>query len=82
MEFEKLKIEPEGNWFKRKIANSHFRKTVVYTLAGALVGFLFYFLTEGMFMDKMPNKDIVQSIIIGGFFGLFITNSPCARGRC
>lgn len=82
MEFKKLEIEPEGSWLKRKWALPHFRKTIIYTLGGAVVGFLFYFLTEGMFMDKMPINDIVQSIIIGLFIGLFITNSPCARGKC
>lgn len=82
MEFEKLKVEQEGNWIKRKITNPHFRKTIIYILAGALIGFLFFYLTEGMFMDKMPNKDIFQSITIGALFGFFITNSPCAKGRC
>lgn len=82
MEFEKLKIEQEGNWMKRKLANPHFRKSILSILIGALAGFAFFYLTEGMFMDKMPNKDILQSIIIGAFLGFFITNSPCARGRC
>lgn len=82
MEFEKLKIEQEGTWIKRKLANPHFRKSIISILIGALAGFAFFFLTEGMFMDKMPSKDIFQSIIIGAFLGYFITNSPCARGRC
>ena len=82
MEFKKLKIEEEGSWMKRKVSNPHFRKSVIYTLIGALVGFVFFYVSEGMFMDKMPSKDIVQSILIGALFGLFITNSPCARGRC
>lgn len=82
MEFKKLKIELEGSWFKRKLLNAHFRKSLIYILGGALVGFAFFILTEGMFMDKMPTKDIIQSILIGGFFGFFITNSPCARGGC
>jgi hypothetical protein len=30
----------------------------------------------------MPANDFINSLLIGGFFGFFITNSPCARGRC
>lgn len=82
MEFKKLEVEQEGSWIKRKIANPHFRKSIIYILAGAIVGFLFFYFTEGMFMDKMPNKDIFQSMVLGAFLGFFITNSPCARGRC
>lgn len=82
MEFKKLEIEPEGSWLKRKLSNPHFRKSVIYTLLGALIGFVFFYLTEGRLMDKMPNEDIVQSVLVGAFFGAFITNSPCARGRC
>ena len=82
MKFEKLELEPDGSWLKRKISNPHFKKTLIYTLGGAVAGFAFFYFTEGVFMDKMPTKDILQSILIGALFGLFITNSPCARGRC
>ena len=57
-------------------------KSIIYSIGGAILGFLFFYCTEGMFMDKMSSKDIFQSIIIGGLMGLFVTNSPCARGRC
>lgn len=82
MEFKKLKIESEETWFKRKLSSPHFKKTIIYILGGALLGFAFFYFTEGIFMDKMPQKDIFQSLVIGAFFGFFITNSPCARGRC
>ena len=82
MEFKKLEIKEEGNWFQRKIKNPHFKKTILYILIGAIVGFAFYYFSEGMHMDSMPQNEIVQSILVGAFFGFFITNSPCARGRC
>ena len=47
-----------------------------------LLGFLFFYFTEGRLMESIPGKEIVKSLLIGGFFGFFITNSPCARGRC
>lgn len=82
MKFKKLELEPEGSWIKRKISNPHFKKSVVYILIGAVLGFVFFYVSEGMHMDKMPTQDIVQSIFLGAFLGFFITNSPCARGRC
>ena len=82
MEFKKLEIKEEGNWLQRKIRNPHIKKTVLYILIGAVAGFAFFYFSEGMFMDKMPKEDIYQSVLIGAFFGFFITNSPCARGRC
>ncbi|MFV0591282.1 MAG: hypothetical protein ACK5M7_07850 [Draconibacterium sp.] len=82
MEFKKLEIKEEGNWIQRKLRNSHFRKTLIYMAIGAVGGFVFYYVTEGMHMDTMPGREIIQSIGIGAFLGFFITNSPCARGRC
>lgn len=82
MKFKKLEVEPKGSWLKRKLSNPHFRKTIAYIIGGAAFGFAFFFFTEGMFMDKMPVKDSIQSIVIGALFGFFITNSPCVRGRC
>jgi RsiW-degrading membrane proteinase PrsW (M82 family) len=82
MEFKKLEIEPEGSWIKRTVSKPHFKKSLIYILAGAVLGFLFFYFTDGVHMDEMPMKDIFQSILLGGFFGFFITNSPCARGRC
>lgn len=82
MEFKKLEIEEEGSWIKRKLSNPHFKKSLIYIVGGAVVGFAFYYFSEGMSLDKMPGKDILQSVIIGAFLGFFITNSPCARGRC
>lgn len=49
---------------------------------GAVAGFLFFYATEGRLMESMPSGDIIKSLLVGGFFGFFITNSPCARGRC
>lgn len=82
MEFKKLEIQEDGNWLQRKIRNPHVKKTMLYVLIGAVAGFAFYYFSEGMHMDKMPQQEIIQSVLVGAFFGLFITNSPCAKGRC
>lgn len=82
MEFKKLEIEEEGSWIQRKLRNPHTKKTAIYMLIGAIIGFGFFYFTDGMAMDKIPAGDIFQSIVVGAFFGFFITNSPCSRGRC
>ena len=49
---------------------------------GALAGFVLFYLTEGKNMQVMTFGDSFSSILIGAFFGFFITNSPCARNKC
>ena len=82
MEFKKLEIQEEGNCLRRKLRNPHAKKSILYIVIGAVAGFAFYYFSEGMHMDAMPQNEIVQSVLVGAFFGFFITNSPCARGRC
>ncbi len=82
MHFKPLEIKQEGSWIKRTLRSSHFKRSVIAILAGAVAGFAFYYFSEGKLLDSMPGKEIAESMFIGGFFGFFITNSPCARGRC
>ena len=82
MQFKQLELKPEGTWVKRTIHSPRFKTSVFAILLGAGIGFGFFFFTEGRFMESIPANDIFKSLVIGGFFGFFITNSPCARGRC
>ena len=82
MEFKQLDIKPEGNWFKRTFLSQHGKRTLIYTGIGAIGGFLYFYFTEGKTMDVITTGDVLKSTLLGGFFGFFITNSPCARGRC
>ena len=82
MEFKKLEIEPESSWVKRTLSSKHFKRTLLFTLIGAIAGFLYFYFTQGINMDSLQSGDIIQSVLVGGFFGFFITNSPCARNKC
>jgi RsiW-degrading membrane proteinase PrsW (M82 family) len=82
MEFKPLEIKSRGNLFKRVMRTPHLRRTAVAILTGAVIGFVVFYFTEGRSMDAIPAGDVLKSILIGGFFGFFVTNSPCARGRC
>lgn len=82
MEFKKLELEPESRGLKRIFKSRHIRRSLTAVLLGALAGFLYFYLTEGIQQEILVIGDVLKSMAIGGFFGLFITNSPCARGRC
>ncbi len=82
MQFKQLDIKPQGTWITRTVNSPRFKTTITAILVGAAIGFLFFYFTEGRLMESIPGKEIVKSLLIGGFFGFFITNSPCARGRC
>ncbi len=82
MEFKKLELEPESNWFNRMLKNKHTQRSLIFILIGAGVGLLYFYFTEGKHMDVILTGDILKSMLIGGFFGFFITNSPCARNKC
>ena len=82
MEFKKLEVGQEGGWFRRAIRSRHTIKTIIAIGVGAVAGFLYFYFTQGQQVSEITAGDIVKSILIGGFFGFFITNSPCSRGRC
>lgn len=82
MQFKELEIKPQGSRIRRLLRNPQVRRTLIATGVGALIGFALFYLSEGRSMESIPANDIVKSLLIGGFFGFFVTNSPCARGRC
>ncbi len=82
MEFKKLEIKQEGSWFKRNIWTTHGKRTLIYILMGAMGGFLYFYLSEGINQNNIEKSQVIKSLMIGGFVGFFVTNSPCARGRC
>lgn len=80
--FEELKLQPQGSWFKRTFLSAHAKKTLLYMAIGAVAGFLFFYFTEGKHLDTITKNDVLNSVLFGSFMGFFLTNSPCARGRC
>ncbi len=82
MEFKKLEIEPEDSWVKQKFGTPHAKKTIIYIALGAVAGLVYFYFTEGKQIENITSGEIFKSMLVGGFFGFFITNSPCARGKC
>ena len=81
-QFEELKLEQEGSVVKRFFAKPQTKKTLIAIGVGAIGGFLYFYFSEGKHMAQLEVPLIIKSMLIGGFFGFFVTNSPCARGRC
>jgi RsiW-degrading membrane proteinase PrsW (M82 family) len=82
MQFKPLELKQEDSWLKRQLQTPHTRRSLTAIGIGAIIGFLLFYFTEGRMMESMAGWDVAKSFLIGGFFGFFITNSPCARGRC
>jgi hypothetical protein len=82
MQFKQLELKPQGSWMKRTLSSPHTRRSLIAIGLGAVIGFTLYYLTDGKHLESMPGREILKSMGIGGFFGFFYTNSPCARGRC
>jgi hypothetical protein len=82
MEFKQLEVKQDTNWFKRIIQSPHTKKSVIYTVIGAIGGLVYFYLSQGKHMEVIVFGDVLQSVFVGAFFGFFITNSPCARNKC
>lgn len=82
MKFKQLDIKPDGSWLKRTLWSQHAKKSIIYTLLGAIGGLAYFYFSEVKNMVDIPTGDIIKSMLMGSFLGFFITNSPCARGRC
>ncbi len=82
MEFKKLDLKPEGTWFQRAWRSVHIRRTLGTILLGMVVGAILFFVLEPNIGPDFNSGKLIENIVMGGMFGLLITNSPCARGRC
>jgi len=82
MQFEKLEIKPEGSWAKRNLWSKHSKKTFLYMAIGATAGAILFLLDKDGQFANIRFSEMLPNILIGGFFGFFITNSPCARNKC
>lgn len=82
IETKKLELKQQNKGLPGIFKSKQLRRTVLGIIIGAVAGFTFFYLTEGMHMDSLSGNDVIQSVVLGGLFGLFVTNSPCARNKC
>ena len=78
--------EIQGMDTRTKLVNRlktwRFWKTIVAVFIGALAGFLYYHFVGCTSGECAITSNPYMSAFYGGLLGLFLVNSPCARGRC
>lgn len=77
-QFKKLELESDKRWYQKIINSANFKKSALFILLGAVGGVLYYYVGTKNF----DFFDMLKSAGIGAFLGFFISNSPCARGKC
>ena len=82
MQFKQLDIKPEGSWIQRTFLTPHAKKSLVYVLIGAFIGPVLMLLSNDKSFTEFSTGEFFQSMLFGGLFGFFITNSPCLRDKC
>lgn len=68
--------------FKEFITSKQFLKSFIAVVIGGLAGFLYYHFVGCQLGSCAITSNPFLSILVGSFFGLFIVNSPCSRGKC
>ncbi len=81
MQFKKLELQEEKGPIGL-LKSKRFKTSLIGITVGIGVGFGYYFFTGGNSLDTMVFNEIFKHVVPGGFLGFFVTNSPCARGRC
>lgn len=59
-----------------------FWKPFLSILAGGTAGFTYYYFIGCSSGQCAITSSPLGSIILGGFLGFFVVNSPCSRGKC
>ncbi len=67
---------------KANFNGKQLKRTLTFMIVGALASAAWFYYTNGQHMDVIAGADWFKSAAIGSLFGLFISNSPCARGKC
>jgi len=78
---------------EKEISNNHiklresfkswkFWKPFLAVVVGGVAGFLYYYFVGCDSGSCGITSNPYMSMVWGGLLGLFLVNSPCARGRC
>ncbi len=78
-EIQKIEIKPK---LKERLKTWRFWKHIVAAAVGGLAGFLYYYFVGCNSGTCAITSSPYMSTFYGSLMGLFVVNSPCARGRC
>ncbi|MCK9641276.1 MAG: DUF6132 family protein [Prolixibacteraceae bacterium] len=74
--------EPKELTLKGLLSKWTFWKPLVAIAIGGTLGFLNYYYVGCTSGSCGITSNPYLSIAFGGFMGLFVVNSPCAKGKC
>lgn len=78
----KCETTPKPKTIKQFFKSWFFWKPFLGIILGGTAGFLYYYFV-GCASGTCPiTSNPYISVIWGGFFGFFLVNSPCSRGKC
>ncbi len=60
----------------------YFWKPFIAAVIGGALGFLYYYNVGCASGTCAITSNTYSSILMGGFMGYMVVNSPCARGKC
>jgi hypothetical protein len=75
-------VKPRPKTVKEFFKSSYFWRPFLGIFIGALAGFLYYYFIGCSSGSCAITSNPYKSIFFGGFFGFFLVNSPCSRGKC
>lgn len=78
--YDEMDNKPKG--LNRLFKSWSFWKPIVGVFVGGMFGFLYYYFVGCTSGSCTITSSPYNSIIMGGIFGLLITNSPCSQKSC
>jgi hypothetical protein len=79
---ENKELKPSIKTVKEFFKSWRFWKPAIAIVIGGLAGFAYYYFVGCKSGTCAITGSPYLSILFGSFFGFFIVNSPCSKGKC
>jgi hypothetical protein len=77
-----VEVEPKNKTVKEFLTSWNFLRSFIAIVIGGTAGFLYYYFVGCTSGSCAITSNPYMSVAMGGFWGFFIVNSPCSRGKC
>jgi urea transporter len=75
-------VKPKPKTIKEFFKSRNFWKPFIAASIGGVLGYLYYHFVGCNSGSCAITSNPYMSIIMGGFLGFFLVNSPCTSGKC
>lgn len=80
-DFKELEVK-EKKSLRTLFKGKQFKRTLIFMVGGAIISVAWFYYGEGQHLGEITSTHWFKSAAVGALFGIFISNSPCARGQC